>query len=409
MKHRWFGKAHGQIAAVCVIAAFAFGAASARAEDKLPSRAEMWRVIQQQAKEIQALKKQGTATEKKVEATVATVEKNQTSGKGWWNRTQLGGYGEMHYNGGKKDELDFHRFVLLINHQFNSRIRLFSEIEVEHVIAGEGKGGEIELEQAWIEFDLTKSGTQRAIAGLFLIPVGILNETHEPTTFFGVERNLVETNIIPTTWWEGGGGFNGQLGSGFKYDLVVHGGLKVPTAGGKAFKIRDGRQKVSKSVAKDGAVTARVKWTGMPGVEIGVTAQYQADVTQDTAERVPAWLYEAHVNLRRGGWGLRALYARWDLNGSGPRAIGRDEQYGWYVEPSYRFETKVGEIGVFARYLEFDNEAGDGVNSKFGQVDFGFNYWPHPDVVLKFDYNLQWVPTGSTMDNRANLGLGFVF
>ena len=404
-----------------------FGAGPAAAAAELPSPAEMWKIIQeqqqqllQQQMEINKLKRGQRATEEKVEATGEMIEKVQEEepSQGWWSNTQIGGYGELHYNAGEKDELDFHRFVLFLGHDFTDDIHFFSELEVEHAFiedTGDGSTpGEIELEQAFIEFDFFED-RHKVDAGVFLVPVGILNETHEPPTFFGVERNLVETNIIPATWWEGGAGVRGELGGGFSYDLFIHSGLKTPTTGSKAFKIRNGRQKVAKARAEDGAVTGRIKWTGIPGVEVGVTGQYQRDITQG-AQLVPgddldiaATLIEAHTDIRRGPFGFRALVARWDLAGAAPKVMGRDTQWGWYVEPAYYFDTPVGEVGVFGRYLEFDNEAGDDVDSKFQQIDVGLNFWPHPDVVLKFDYNLQFSPDGVNEDNRFNLGLGYQF
>lgn len=59
--------------------------------------------------------------------------------------TSIGGYGELHYNnlsdgnGNTKKEVDFHRFVLFVNHEFNDRIRFFSELEIEHALVGGGK------------------------------------------------------------------------------------------------------------------------------------------------------------------------------------------------------------------------------------------------------------------------------
>ncbi len=405
------------------------GPALAAAEP--PSLEEMWAIIQAQQVEINDLKARLAATDQKVDETEQKVEATEqkvaetdekveaagdmieetraqtaSGGDGWWQRTSLGGYGEMHYNGGDADEIDFHRFVLFVDHEFNERIRLKSEVELEHSISGEGKNGEVELEQAFIEFDINNSHTARA--GLFLIPVGIMNETHEPPTFFGVERNPVEKNIIPTTWWEGGIGWAARFGSGFSVDLAAHSGLDVPDTGGNAYKIRSGRKKVSEAPAKDLAYTGRVKWTGAPGVEVAVTGQYQGDVTQGNAD-VEAFLVETHANIRRGPFGLRALYARWDLKGQQPKMLGRDEQYGWYVEPSYRFDVPVGEAGVFARYNEYDTEAGGNGDSKYAEASFGVNYWPHPDVVLKFDYQFQNAPQGVAGDDRANLGVGFQF
>ena len=389
------------------------------AASEIPSPEEMWAIIQAQQAEIEHLRGRLDDAEAKVEAAGDMIEAVQTEGsapgaEGWWQRTQLGGYGELHFNGGDKDEVDFHRFVLFVGHDFTDDLRFFSEVELEHSLAGDGQPGEVELEQAYIEYDVTDS--QRVKGGLFLVPVGILNETHEPPTFFGVERNQVETNIIPTTWWEAGAGASGELGAGFSYDLAAHSGLMVPTTGSNAYMIRNGRQKVAQAKATDGALTGRIRWTGMPGVEVGVTGHYQDDITQNAVGLgTSATLIEAHTDLRFGGWGLRALYARWDLEDgppfTGAAAFGRDLQQGWYLEPSYRFDVGTfGELGLFARYSGWDNEAGNEPGSTFQQYDVGLNYWPHPDVVLKLDGEFQSNPRQRGKDdNRVNVGIGFQF
>lgn len=406
------------LSASAMAGAMIFAGSAAKAEE-MPSREEMWKIIQQQQKQIDSLLKSQQKAEQKIEATAAVAEKaaskstsgGEAGGTGWWQKTQIGGYGEMHYNAmrdNNDDQVDFHRFVLFLGHDFNDKLRLHSEVELEHSISGEGQNGEVELEQAYIEYDITP--TQHAKAGIFLMPVGIINETHEPPSFYGVERNPVENKIIPATWWEGGAALNGQIASGFSYDFALHSGLSVPTSGGSAFKVRDGRQKVSQADADKGAVTGRLKWTGMPGVELASSLQYQQDVTQNNfSEDVDATLWEAHAAINRGGLGLRALYARWDLDGTAPAAVGRDEQYGWYVEPSYKFNTQLGDVGFFTRYNEYDNEAGDSTNSKFKQYDVGMNFWPHEHVVLKMDVQFNRNPGATPDDEILNLGVGFHF
>ena len=395
-----------------------------------PTMEEMWETIQKQQKQIDALTQQlknadakVEATDAKVEATAAAVETaSMASGTmqsgGWWDRTSLGGYGELHYNGGNTDRLDFHRFVLFVGHQFNDRLRLHTELELEHALAADtadGSGpGEVELEQAWLEYDFTSQVSGRA--GLYILPVGILNETHEPPTFYGVERNRVESNIIPSTWWEGGAGVTYRLANGLQIDGHVHGGLNVPIAGGNAFRIRSGRQKVAQSTLREPAFTGGIKYTGIPGVELATSFQYQTDITQNDPgdPKTSATLWEAHAVVDRAVTpdirvGLRALYARWDLNGSAAAAVGRDQQYGWYVEPSVRFATVAGDVGLFGRYSEDDNTAGDGVASKFKQISIGSNYWIHPNAVLKLEYEFQEPPPGSVDDDKLHLGIGFQF
>jgi hypothetical protein len=386
--------------------------ACAELPDKMPSMEEMWQIIQQQQAEIEALKSQqhdtaqqaADADEKAEAAVVAVEEAATTTGGGTLlsDRTSIGGYGEMHYNNlDSKKEIDFHRFVLFFGHEFTDKLRMFSELELEHAVSGDGQNGEVELEQAYIEYDITEN--QHIKGGVFLIPVGILNETHEPPTFYGVERNPVERNIIPTTWWAGGVEANGEIAPGWSYDIAIHEGLKTSAA--DSYKVRSGRQKTSEADANDLAGTGRLKWTGLPGVEVAGTVQYQADITQGEANGGHAWLFEAHTDIQRGPYGLRALYAMWELDGDGPKAIGADQQEGFYVEPSYRFNDK---FGIFARYNQWDNTAGSSSDSKMKQYNVGANFWPHPDVVLKADVQQQ-DNEGKKNDNGFNLGIGFQY
>ena len=134
--------------------------------------------------------------------------------------------------------------------------------------------------------------------------------------------------------------------------------------------------------------------------------QRQSDIAQGTvADDVAgeATLWEAHATLARGPFGLRVLYASWDQDGSGPKALGRDQQEGWYVEPSFKLTPS---LGVFARFNRWDNEAGDAIDSEKKQRDIGLNYWPHEDVVVKLDYQNQ---SGAANDDGINLGIGYMF
>lgn len=323
---------------------------------------------------------------------------SSTSGS---SSTTVGGYGELHYNNlDSKTEMDFHRFVIFIGHEFTNKIRFHSEFELEHAIAGEGKAGEVELEQAYIEFDISKNS--QAKAGVFLIPVGIINETHEPDTFYGVERNPVEKNIIPATWWEAGAMYSAHSTGGISYDVAVHSGLKTSSA--DSYAPRKGRQKVAKAQADDLALTGRVKWTGINGLEIGAAAQHQSDITQgNDATAGAANLIEAHLRWANNGVTLTALTSQWSLDGTGPQSIGADKQTGTYFEASYKLSSKVG---VFARYNQWDNKAGSATDTGKTQTDVGLNYWPHEKVVVKLDVMEQ----GDTASDKGfNIGLGYSF
>ncbi len=402
-----------------------------------PSLEKVWKLVQQQQVEIQQLQSEllssqkrlaaaqasfGTQTEAQtqritqaetaIEATATAVESSIASAGN--SGTTIGGYGELHYNNlDNKNEIDLHRFVMFFNHNFNDRFSLYSELEVEHSIAGEGKVGEVEVEQAYVQWDYADS--HQAKMGLFLVPVGIINETHEPDTFYGVERNSIEKNVIPATWWEGGLAFSGELAPGWGYDLATHSGLRLDTDNAKASKrssIRSARQKVGKARADALAYTARLRFNGIAGLQWHTSLQYQADLTQDDADNIgigeiDGTLLETNLSYQSGNFALRGLYGRWDLNDKIEQLNpGADKQSGWYIEPSYKL---LPAWGLFARYSSYDLTAGAGATSNDqNQWDLGFNYWPHEDVVIKFDYQSQNKDKGTEVDG-FNLGVGYSF
>jgi len=379
-----------------------------------PSTEEMWEIIQKQQEEISTLRNQLnkndsriTETEIMAEATISAVEEISLDPV-VSNKTHIGGYGELHYNNlqkddgsSDKDEVDFHRFVLFTSHQFSDSIRFFSELEVEHSIAGDGQVGEVELEQAYIEWDMDNNKTAKA--GLFLMPVGILNETHEPDTFYGTERNTVEKNIIPATWWEAGAALSGELSPGFSYDIAAHSGLFLDDG---EYKPRDGRQKVGKARADDMAFTGRLKYTAIPGLELAASLQRQTDMRQGEGDKIGGTLFETHLAWQRDDFQLRALYATWNFDDAiNSIKDGADEQTGFYIEPSYKITDK---FGVFARFSEYDNSAGSAADSAIEQIDLGVNYWLHPNVVFKIDYQNQDNSSGTGSDG-INIGVGFSY
>ncbi len=344
---------------------------------------------------------------------LADAVESSAGDKAGASKVHIGGYGELHYNnledpsGAKKEVLDFHRFVLEFGYDFTDSIRFFSEVELEHALVvdtDDGSGpGEVELEQAYVEFDLTDN--MEAKGGLFLMPVGILNETHEPPTFYGVERNPIEKNIIPTTWWEGGAALTGRIGdSAVSYDLAITSGLDGGTS------IRGGRQKVAKAKASDLAYTGRLKYTGVPGLELAGTVNYQTDMTQSADPNIGAGtLLSAHAIYNISDFQLRALYGNWDIDVSSAASASdqaKDSQDGYYVEGSWK---PIPKLGVFARYNVWDN-GGIG-DTEQTQTDVGVNYWPHEDVVIKFDVQSQShgdAKSSGELDG-FNLGIGYQF
>ena len=139
----------------------------------------------------------------------------------------LGAYGEILYNQpeGDNGELDVQRLVLLVGYKFDDRTQFVTEIELEHV-------NEVFVEQAFINYNVANNVNLRG--GLMLIPMGIVNEFHEPTTFNGVERPAMDNAIIPTTWREIGLGVTGRFNYlSIGYQAYVLNGFKSSEADGE--------------------------------------------------------------------------------------------------------------------------------------------------------------------------------
>jgi len=163
---------------------------------------------------------------------------------------------------------------------------------------------------------------------------------------------------------------------------------------------------VSEASAKSPSLTGRIKYTGIPGLEIAGSINHQVDYSQDTLSTVDdATLYEAHAILQRGNFGFKAMYAEWDIQGSGPESVGADRQLGWFVEPSYR----INDVGFFTRYSLYDNKANSSSDTEVKQWDIGVNWWIHKDVVVKLDYQDQSTASGITELDGINAGLGYAF
>jgi hypothetical protein len=402
---------------------------TAGAQQGTPSVEELWVIVQRQQAQIQALERQLAATQGELEGTNADVEATQSmviatgdyieslgdivqDGGAGGRATTIGGYGELHFNSIEADDaafdtdqVDLHRFVLFFGHEFSDRIRFFSELELEHSLVAEDGPGEVELEQAYLDFGLT--GSLSAQAGLFLVPVGILNETHEPPTFYGVERNDVESIILPSTWWEAGGAMSGNFANGISWKVAAHSGLAMPTTGGSAFRVRSGRQKVAEALASDPAYTLRIRYTGLPGLDLAASYQYQSDPSQIPGDGLDSGrLFTAHAIYQSGPFALRALYGGWSFSGAAVEAAGDDDQSGWYAEPSFRLTDR---FGIYARYEDVE---GARDLDQFTQWEAGFNYWPDPSVTIKLDVRSrdhELDALGGQDFDAVDVGIGYQF
>ena len=345
--------------------------------------------------------------------------------------TVITSYGEINYNrplrATQNAQADVRRLVLGFQHRFDERTKLVTELEVEHAVASAGDKGEVAVEQAYIERQLTPLLALRA--GLFLMPAGLLNENHEPTAYYGVERNFVETAIIPSTWREGGL----QLVASFDNGLTAQGGLSTSmdlnkwdaaSAEGRASPLGSIHQELSQARSRDLAVFGALNWRGLPGLLLGGSLfSGQATQGQATATaRITLW--DAHARWAPGRWDLSAVVARGDISNTAalnaplvgnPTLIPKTFD-GFYVQGAYKLWSR-GDYALspFVRWERFNTasayaDLGAGLTPVAARAQrvttLGANFVVSPGVVLKADW--QRFREAPDLD-RVSLGMGWSF
>jgi len=384
-------------------------------------------------KEVEGLKKQLADEKSARQEQVAAVESKVQNTSSETSATTIGGYGEAVYNnyrdGSIKDEADFKRFVLFFGHRFNDKLRLYSELEVEHALV-EGDQGELALEQAYLEYNLHPNANLRA--GLMLMPLGIINETHEPATFYGVERNEVERRIIPSTWRELGLAVQGNVLDGLEYNVGLTTSLDATRYSSPSSGVRDLRSSGAQAAANDLALFAAVNyrqpgWLLGAGLFTGNTAQdgngeNARSALQGKNARLTLW--DVHGQYNIGNLELQALYARGTLDdtlainqaagiatGSGNAAP--KTFWGGYGQAAYALWKKNEmRFSPFVRYERYDTQAD--VESGYSKnplnnervITAGANFNLSREVVFKADWqNYQ----EDNRKDRFNLGVGYQF
>lgn len=332
-----------------------------------------------------------------------------TQAQGREGTPTLSGYMEIHFNKVEHlpSEADLHRFVLMVGHSFSDRIKFWSEVEVEHAfieVEGGVETGEVAIEQAYIDLLVNRRFNLRA--GMILMPVGILNERHEPPTFNGVERTFVDSVIVPTTWRDTGLGVFGDLGAGFSYRAYVVPGLDA--IGFSADEgIAGGRQQGGRADASDPALTGRLEYR-RAGVTAGASlwrggagfGLIRLDIkTPSVAVSSLDARFRRGRHELRGQWSMVNISSAAELNRARQAQSGRSPNIasrllGAYAEAATRVSPNAWahEVVAFGRYEKFDTQnrmpAGFLPIEAFQRSAWvaGATYYPDPDVAFKVDY-----------------------
>ena len=309
------------------------------------------------------------------------------------------------------------------------RIRFVGELELEHaVVEGLEEKGELELEQAYVDFLLSRSFNVRA--GMMLMPIGIINERHEPPVYLRRRAPLQRHRHHPDDLVRNvGAGVHGEVGRGWRYRAFVVAPLDAAEFSAEE-GIREGRQKGSEANVGRPAVTGRLEYVAIRGLTLGASgwsgrsgfsvpsALRRAGVTGGirravfaSSSRAP-WTVLAGLDRQRRATERRARHSCWRQSRTSRESC---------VASTARLDTgrsriaSFGEVGAFVRYENFDTQfrmpAGYVGLPEFDRDAWvvGANYWPDPDVAVKFDYSI--VRNRSTViqaPNSLNIGPGMV-
>jgi len=352
----------------------------------------------------------------------------------------FGGYGQVDYNqpfGMDKKyngTLDVHRMVLLVGYRFNKRLNLVTEIEWEHV-------KEISIEQAFVNYSVKPY--LQIQAGLMLVPMGLINLYHEPTTFNGVERPLLDKSIAPTTWREVGFGMAGNLtGASMKYQLYLFGGFKsyngdALISGKNGF--RKARQKGALAIVGSPNLSARIEYYGVLGLNLGFSAYVgktsstlyngvartnESQMAKADSSVVGLAMIGADLRYQKKGLQLRSQWYYGSISNTeqynffGAKAgemndVGKTMS-GFYVEAAYdvlRLITKTANrLNLFARYTSFDTQrstvAGVVKNPAYQikAITTGLGWRISKGLVLKSD--IQFYKTGADIRYSKTFNAG---
>lgn len=358
------------------------------------------------------------------------------------SKLKIGGYAEINYNQPygngirSNGELDVQRFITLFAYKFSDRVDFVAEIEFEHV-------KEVFVEQAFIRYKLNDFMDLRA--GLLLIPMGIINEYHEPTTFNGVERPRIANKIVPTTWREIGAGISGKFAdAGLKYQLYLVNGLKGYDDGSAKISgggIRSGRQKGAQSFMTSPNLSFKMDYFALRNLNIGFAAylgKTQSTMFDglDTADdfltmqadssRVGLKMFGLDARYNNNGFAFRGSYIFGSMSNTKAynAFTGKDagsKFYGYYAEVSYdlfrlfEIDKKDQALVAFVRYEKYntqsDVESGTAQLEKYDLHDIvtGLGYKIANGVVLKADFQFRKAKDAAKYSKQFNAGVAIWF
>lgn len=389
-------------------------------------------------------------------------------------RFQVGGYGEavmqrmfysddaaryyypQSYANASHGRFDLPHVVLYMSYDFGRGWKMSAEFEYEHGGGGatyeiensEGgeyeteieKGGEVAIEQFWIEKRFSPYANLRM--GHIIVPVGMTNQHHMPTEFFTVLRPAEETSILPCTWHETGISLWGRAGA-WRYEAQLVAGLDAERFSNVGWVSGGATSPYEFKIASAYAGVLRLDSYALKGLRWGLSAYYGYSAANSLkAERyrnrnvkgiVSIGAFDAVYDDRNVLARVNAVYG--NLGGSydismvnkrlpsaspSPRTEVASDALGAYVEAGYDLLALFGSraykgsrLYLYGHYGYYDSmlKTAEGIADKTWCarhiISAGLSYFPLKEVVLKAEYSFGKLVAPYNNEPTISLGIGY--
>lgn len=388
-----------------------------------------------------------------------------------YGQLSVGGYGEATYSynffsdawnryktpSNFKDDhhsrVDLPHVVIYLGYNFGNGWSMGSEIEFEHggveaaveMEDDEGgeyeseieRGGEVALEQFWLQKTFSPAFNIRA--GHIVVPVGGTNNSHEPTTFFGVFRPAGDNSIIPCTWHETGLSVWGRAGA-WRYEAMVIPGLNSDQFGCNTWVNSGSASPYEFKIANALAGAARIDNYSVPGLRMGISGYIGNTFSNTLSHPNESWddvkgtlaigafdfTYNDHNIRARGGviYGhlsdadrITAYNKKMRNDSPSPKtnvasnAISVGVEAGYNIFAPLKIEKQ--KLYVFGRYDYYDTMLRtSGAILKYdwcgrSRIAAGVNYYPIKDVVVKGEYSIGLMRKPYNNEPAISLGIAY--
>lgn len=386
-------------------------------------------------------------------------------------RFTIGGYGEATYSynmfsdawnryktpenfkGDSHSRVDLPHVVIYMGYDFGKGWSMGTEIEFEHggvetaveMEDDEGgeyeteveRGGEVALEQFWLQKSFSKALNLRA--GHMVVPVGATNRAHMPTEYFGVFRPEGDATIIPCTWHETGVSLWGRAGA-WRYEAMLVPGLDSDRFGRDNWVAGGTGSPYEFKIANALAGAARVDNYSVKGLRIGLSGYVGNTFSNTLSHPNESWSdvkgtlaigaldfdYSGYGIVARGGiiYGhlsdadrITAYNKKMRSDSPSPKtnvassAISAGIEAGYDIFVPLKVDRQ--KMYVFGRYDYYDSmHTTVGGVLKYdwcsrSKITAGVNYYPIKQIVVKAEYAIGLMKR--PFNNEPSLSIGIAY